>query len=589
MLYGTNFIGHAGVDSFTRKAKSDGPGRPKSIPIKDFGQFRWKNRRVGVVYDADEKPNVRTAEQRLGALLLGFGARAFYVRLKCECPKPCKGIDDFVVKHGIQAFKALVETPFDQSDLLDQEYILLEKPAGAIYSLRSHELMTSRALELLTADRRTIVFNAEKNSYSEVPAAQVWVQKTARRTQLLFQPSAKPLSFIDDPEFGGQGFNLWRGLAFEPKPGNIEPYLELLQHGTQNDPNIAPLFENWAAAQLQRPGVKIKYAIVTVGNQTGFSKTLLGRTIAALFGYHGLVINEPERLHAKFNSLFEGKVLVVANEIIKSKVEAERLKGLITENELTIEHKGFNAYQTSNHINLYMTTNKKDALKIDNSTRRFLIWSWPDWTSNEKRARFFREYHRWLYLVPDEPDRGVRREAGAALMHHFLTKGLGKYDIHADAPITEAKLEMVAASEDDIEIWVRELDEIGARAKLGLFYHPVMTATQLTNLFIEQGHRPGHKDDVKSMGRAMGKVFKQIVPRSRDRKKSTRLWVLDPKWVESTRDADIYDYWYRLATLPKDQRGLADSFQQRLREAAATEMADVVPISRQPKRGGRAK
>jgi hypothetical protein len=282
-------------------------------------------------------------------------------------------------------------------------------------------------------------------------------------------------------------------------------------------------------------------------------------------------------------------LFVLANEVVRSRVEGERLKGLVTENELTVEHKGFNSYQTSNHINLDLTTNHIDALKIDNSTRRFLIWSWPDWTSHDKRARFFREYHRWLYLVPDDPGRWVRPEAGAALMHHFFTRDLGKYDIHADAPITEAKLAMVAASEDDIETWVRELHEIGARAKLGPFYHPVTTSTHLVNVFIEEGHRPAQKNDVTNMGMAMRKLFKQVVPRSRDRKRSKRLWVLDPKWVASTADADIFDYWFRFATLPKDQRGLAENFQQRLKDAAAAEKADVVPINRPPMQGRRAK
>src|SRR5208337_5213454 len=114
---------------------------------------------------------------------------------------PCKGLDDFIVKHGADAFKKLVETPFDESDLLDKDYLMLLDPASAVFSRQSGKLISFDNFKTATADHRSIrIINGKPVS---VPAAEVWKEKTQRRTRLLFSPADKPWSLIDDPEREG--------------------------------------------------------------------------------------------------------------------------------------------------------------------------------------------------------------------------------------------------------------------------------------------------------------------------------------------------------------------------------------------------
>src|SRR5208337_4039933 len=108
--------------------------------------------------------------------------------------------------------------------------------------------------------------------------------KTQRRTRLLFSPADKPWSLIDDPEREGQGFNLWRGFVFEPKPGNIDPYRELLDRCYGKNIAELKLYEHWVGLPLQEPGTKSKYAIVIRSDEQGSGKSTMGLIIAALHG-----------------------------------------------------------------------------------------------------------------------------------------------------------------------------------------------------------------------------------------------------------------------------------------------------------------
>jgi hypothetical protein len=113
--FGLLTFGLLGVYGFLTKTDDD-----ESAMI---AQLRYlpivKNQRIGIVFDQEREPttarNVWIAAVRFAKLLRDyFGAKPFIVKLKCACG--CKGLDDYLVKHGRKAFDKLARvTTFDDA------------------------------------------------------------------------------------------------------------------------------------------------------------------------------------------------------------------------------------------------------------------------------------------------------------------------------------------------------------------------------------------------------------------------------------------------------------------------------------------
>ena len=94
-------------------------GKPSLIP--DLKHFATKHRQIDICFDRDNKPEtvqrVRTAIKRMGKLLAveGCGVRVI------DLPRPEKGVDDFIVAQGEEAFEAL----YDKSETLDMWQVKL--------------------------------------------------------------------------------------------------------------------------------------------------------------------------------------------------------------------------------------------------------------------------------------------------------------------------------------------------------------------------------------------------------------------------------------------------------------------------------
>lgn len=88
-------IGLFGVHCWLKKNESG-----ESAPVDDFQDFKWRNRKVYIVFDSDKFSNkaVLEAEGNLWNHLKELGAEPFVINLPYD--KDTKGVDDFFVKHG---------------------------------------------------------------------------------------------------------------------------------------------------------------------------------------------------------------------------------------------------------------------------------------------------------------------------------------------------------------------------------------------------------------------------------------------------------------------------------------------------------
>lgn len=112
---GFKTIGLVGVYGFQKK-------RPKGLDcegsrelIDDLAAVRWSGRTVYIVYDSDavEKSEVLLAEWHLAETLAATGATVKVIRLPNLADGSKAGIDDYLVTHGTEEFRKLIEAAQD--------------------------------------------------------------------------------------------------------------------------------------------------------------------------------------------------------------------------------------------------------------------------------------------------------------------------------------------------------------------------------------------------------------------------------------------------------------------------------------------
>jgi hypothetical protein len=180
------------------------------------------------------------------------------------------------------------------------------------------------------------------------------------------------------------------------------------------NPEVTRHVISWMAHLLQRPLVKLPTALVFISEE-GIGKDMIFTEImGAIIGKaHFVNSADPELVSGKFNAQLEGKVLVVFNEAeaIESNVVA-KLKNLITEREIRIEHKGFNPYQGRNNTNLILNTNVmcRPLMAAGPAARR--------WVVSDCNSSIGRDHDFWTDFVCFLGIKGHQR--GIKAWAHFL-------------------------------------------------------------------------------------------------------------------------------------------------------------------------
>lgn len=339
----------------------------------------------------------------------------------------------------------------DVSDALEEmnkKYVFLTEPAVTI----DLETCTKQTPEMMRQRYSNAKVHIHDNGrVKEVSHYEIWTKATERREHLglTFEPGAGLI--VNDR------VNTWRHWAVEPRPGDIKPWNDLLDHlfgaGTENRRWI----EQWIAYPIQHPGSKLSTAVILWSAVQGVGKSLLGETVSAIYGEHGKTITAVE-LHDKYNSWADRTLFVLGEENTSSdrRADGDRLKDLITGDTLYIERKYHERTQQRNMMNFMFTSNHPDAFHLEIHDRRFGVFAFD---GKPLDPSFYKEFVNWR-----------RSPSGlSALMNHMLHVDLTGFDSKGHAPITSAKLDMIEQSKTETERWVTDMlsdeyvrDHIGA-------------------------------------------------------------------------------------------------------------------------------
>ncbi len=260
-----------------------------------------------------------------------------------------------------------------------------------------------------------------------------WIQRGAVYVdQIGFDPSGEEKQVK---------LNTWRGWPMEPKKGSCVMLLELLEYLCSRegfDPELVKWVLRWMAYPLQHSGAKMQSAIILQGPQ-GTGKSTVFKVLAEIYGHldsyrNYSVILDQKALEAKYNSDWDSKLYVLAEEVINSSDKWQlknELKELVTGDRIRIEKKFLDAYYQTNRCNIVFLSNEDAPLPIDNDDRRHLVI----WTPPSMSLDYYAEVRAEIN------NGGVQ-----AFYYYLMNLDLGDFKPWSRPPMTEAKQSLIDAS-----------------------------------------------------------------------------------------------------------------------------------------------
>jgi hypothetical protein len=263
---------------------------------------------------------------------------------------------------------------------------------------------------------------------------------------LVYEPGLP--EFIDGDAGGaGSRYNIWRRTGCEAVAGDWSTIREHVDYLWPNDLAQQGHFYDYLSFLVREDFVKVHYAMIIKGAQ-GIGKSFVGKLARHMLGSRNVVLPSNDEVTSRWTAWTEGAQLAVIEELMtRGRLDlANRLKPIVTQEDLRIEDKGFPLYTIPNRLNLIAFTNHSDALPIEKTDRRWMVlFSDPEPFGSEQEAR---TYYAKLFAA-------VESEGPA--FKHFLQNRAVSLDPKGHAPMTKGKEEMRRLGLGEVEQALEEM------------------------------------------------------------------------------------------------------------------------------------
>lgn len=421
--------------------------------LDDFKAIDWKGRVVVILFDSDAatNPKVMKAENELARQLTKEGADVRIGRMHKTNDSNKMGIDDLLVANGKEALRKILDAalpfaPCEELFKLNTEVVYVRNP-GLVLRLDNLQRMSPRAF--IDHAYSTRIYTEQVVSEGKKGTSTKLVEKCAPKEWMKWPVRVEVERVTYSPgkdRLVNNCLNVWPGWGCEPVPGDVEMWHELLEYIFKGKEEQCDWLEDWLAYPIQCPGTKMFCAVNMWSLYHGTGKSLLGYTMKKIYGKNFTEIKD-SNLQESHNEWAENKQFVMGDDITYTDKRgiADRLKSMITQQELRLNPKFIPSYTVEDCINYYFTSNHPDSLFVEDNDRRYFIW---EIKGRPKEREFYVRYIKWL------------NNGGAeALFAYFLGLDLTLFDPAAPAPMTESKAEMISIGKSDLASWVANLRE----------------------------------------------------------------------------------------------------------------------------------
>ena len=252
-------------------------------------------------------------------------------------------------------------------------------------------------------------------------------------------------------------FNLWTPFEMERYNGTPPVDNDEVREGVaflrnhlsimcDHQPDTLDEFEKWIAQMIQFPEIKSHMPIFQSGEGSGKGSFVQLMTKILGASKVRLTASPEEYVWGRFNNMMETAFLVFFDEISKQMTgkDLEKIKNIITEPEITIQHKGFDGFPMKSFHRFGGLTNAWDGgMTISKGSRRFLMCKMSD----EKKGVM--EYWTTFYALLENTD--VLR----GFYNYYKAKQVDKK--LPPPKMTEFALELSKLSVDVPTLWVKEM------------------------------------------------------------------------------------------------------------------------------------
>lgn len=259
----------------------------------------------------------------------------------------------------------------------------------------------------------------------------------------------------------------------EVDPARIQTFLDHVAYLTDSTQAYEHVL-NWCAINVQRPDIKLPFALLLYSPHHGVGKGLFAETMGHMVGNHNTSTCSAEQLSGQgssFNEYMDKAVLTLVHEIRgKNRFDmTDRIKNLITEKVQHVNVK-YGAQRTQEVFNNFLfMSNHEDAVAITDEDRRIDIIQIDE---EARDASYYEAYAAW--------------QADETNLNHLYTwlmiRDLNAFNPSQRPEMTGAKKSMIDASKSDLEAILFDAIDTGD----GPFARDVVQATHIYNYLADE-------------------------------------------------------------------------------------------------------
>jgi hypothetical protein len=231
----------------------------------------------------------------------------------------------------------------------------------------------------------------------------------------------------------------------------IQPILDHMRDcWADGNDNLFDYIKQWFRHSFTEPWNKTQVVILLYGLEgTGKGILLDNLIIPKVYGEKMACVSQGlAPITQRFNSICMDKLLIVCNEVSTEEGwmnSFDKLKAIITDKTISIEKKGIDVFKDyPNHLNLIMTTNNHNSVRVGRTDRRYLCLETSD---------RFKSNHEYFQKLIDTCTQEVA--------NHFFTYicDLDRTRNIKDIPMTQLKEEMSGLAKSTVERFIDDVRE----------------------------------------------------------------------------------------------------------------------------------
>lgn len=319
---------------------------------------------------------------------------------------------------------------------------------GEFMSLRSFDIAYGRMMPIGESGRRLSA--AEK-------CTQHWGMPIVERVG--YRPDCGPFYQCDGVSFANDyspsSLPSMAVAYSEAGLAGINAFFSMLRDMCSRRDDVFDNLLYWMAHNVQKPGVKIRWAPILKGVH-GDGKTLAASFLRAAMGYRNVRTTSNSNISNSggfTDWAVRGAVNVIEEIMLTGKARHQlynSMKEFISNNIVDVNVKGGQPRQHWNCTNHWANTNHNDAIPMEPTDRRWFVIFTPWASLDDMRAYCGLNAAAWKERT-DAIDYAKDHCAGE-LRKWFLSIDIpATFDVNGSAMMTPEKLRMMASSKDDAE------------------------------------------------------------------------------------------------------------------------------------------